>query len=567
MRRRFHRSLETSFPSPRSVLRPAVIRLEDRTLLSLLNWTGSAGDNNWNTPANWSSDAVPTAADDVVISSSFSDITILHSASSSDSVNSINSQAAIDITGGSLSIAGVSTSDDPSGASTINNALTLTSTLTISGDMAVNGPFTWENGSTLSGSGTIDAYGGMTIDTAGISYLSGVTLNNHGTATWTGSSGIYASNGATINNLAGATFNAQADDSLTWDPAYAGGPAPPVFNNAGSFIRSGDTNETDINIPFNNTGSVSVQAGFLHLGESDYPILSTSTGSFTGAAGTTLYLTSEDLTASSSIAGDTVWLGGVNDAGSYDAGTATVAFSTTFTGAIIGLGNSLDVGGLGSFQAGGTVGFSPSSGGPVTLTTGTLTVHSGTLTGIDSFVATGMFTWENGSTLSGSGTIDAYGGMTIDTAGISYLSGVTLNNHGTATWTGSSGIYASNGATINNLAGATFNAQADDSSDLGPGVRRWPGSSGLQQRRLVHPLRRYERDGHQHPLQQHRLGQRAGGLPASRRVGLPDLEHQHRLVHWGRRDNPLPDLRRPDGFLQHRRRYGMAGGRERCRQL
>ena len=466
MRRPFPRSSVTSCSLPRCVLRrvfrPAVIRLEDRTLLSSITWTGSAGDNNWDTPANWSSDAVPTVADDVVIGNSFSGITITHSASSSDSVNSINSQAAIDITDGTLSIAGASTGDDPSGSSTINNALTLASTLTVSGDLTVDGPFTWNAGSTLNGSGTIDAYGGMTIDTAGISYLSGVTLNNHGSATWTGYSGIYASNGTTINNLAGATFNAQVDGRLTWDPAYAGGPAPPVFNNAGSFIRSGDSNETDINIPFNNTGSVSVQAGFLHLGESDYSIVSTSTGSFTGAAGTTLYLTSEDLTASSSIAGDTVWLGGVNDAGSYDAGTTTGAFSTTFTGTILGLGSSLDVGaGLGFFQTGGTVDFSPSAGGPVTLTTGALTVYSGTLTGIDSFDANGPFTWENGSTLSGPFTIDAYGGVTINN-GSSYgpINGVTLNNQGTATWAAGS-IYGSDGATINNLAGAAFNAEAD----------------------------------------------------------------------------------------------------------
>ena len=82
----------------------------------------------------------------------------------------------------------------------------------------------------------------------------------------------------------------------------------------------------------------------------------------------------------------------------------------------------------------GTVSFSPSSGGPVTLTTGALTV-SGTLTGIDSFVANGPFTWE-GDMLSGPFTIDAYGGMALTTYSNNYIDGVTLNNHGTATWTG-----------------------------------------------------------------------------------------------------------------------------------
>jgi hypothetical protein len=433
-----------------------VERLEDRTLLSLINWTGGAADNNWDTPANWSGDAVPTASDDVVVGGSFAGTTIFHPWSVSDAVNSINSQAAIDITGGSLAIVGASTTDNPSGTSTINNALTVASTLTISGNLSVDGTFTWNAGSTLSGSGTLDAYGGMAIDTTqSISYLSGLTLNNHGTAIWTGLNygSIYASNGATVNNMTGATFNAQVDGRLTWDPAVAGGPAPPVFNNAGTFIRSGDANQTDINIPFNNTGSVSLQAGFLHLGESDYPIVSTSTGSFTGAAGTTFYLTDEVLTAASSLAGDTVSLGRVTDAGNYTAASGTSANNATFTGPVQNLGNSFDVY--------GTVSFNPAS--PVTLTTGTFTVHDGaTLSGVDSFAANGPFSLGVETTLSGPYTIDAWGGMSITTYSYSHIDGVTLNNYGMASWTGTAGaIFGSHGATINNLAGATFNAQAD----------------------------------------------------------------------------------------------------------
>src|SRR5262249_4363280 len=157
-----------------------------------------------------------------------------------------------------------------------------------------------------------DAYGGMAIATHDYpTSLAGVTLNNHGAATWTGYSAIYVSDGATINNLAGATFDAQVDGRLTRDPSQPGSLPPLAFNNAGTFTRSGDTNTTDINIAFNNAGSVAVEAGTLHIGETEYPILSTSTGSFTGCAGTTLDLTGESLTTSSSIAGDTVILGGV----------------------------------------------------------------------------------------------------------------------------------------------------------------------------------------------------------------------------------------------------------------
>src|SRR5262249_47447096 len=149
---------------------------------------------------------------------------------------------------------------------------------------------------------TLDAEGGMGISSLAGLYVSinGVTLNNHADATWTGAGGpgnIRASNGAAINNLAGATFTAQGGAGINWDTSQPG-PAP-AFNNAGSFIRSGDTGTTAVNIPFNNTGSVAVQAGALQLGATGYSSdpISTSTGSFTGAAGTTLSLFTEDLTA------------------------------------------------------------------------------------------------------------------------------------------------------------------------------------------------------------------------------------------------------------------------------
>ena len=48
-------------PRRRSTSHPLLLDLlERRMLLSSITWTGNAGDNNWDTPANWSSDAVPT---------------------------------------------------------------------------------------------------------------------------------------------------------------------------------------------------------------------------------------------------------------------------------------------------------------------------------------------------------------------------------------------------------------------------------------------------------------------------------------------------------------------------
>ncbi|MGO9471060.1 MAG: hypothetical protein ACLQVF_43770, partial [Isosphaeraceae bacterium] len=45
--------------------------LERRVLLSVDTWNGSAGDNLWSDPANWSEDAVPGPSDDVSIPGGF----------------------------------------------------------------------------------------------------------------------------------------------------------------------------------------------------------------------------------------------------------------------------------------------------------------------------------------------------------------------------------------------------------------------------------------------------------------------------------------------------------------
>ena len=62
--------------------------LENRTLLSAVSWTGSAGDNQWSTPANWSSGAVPGNGTDVTISAPAG--TTIHGPSVDTVVNSLS---------------------------------------------------------------------------------------------------------------------------------------------------------------------------------------------------------------------------------------------------------------------------------------------------------------------------------------------------------------------------------------------------------------------------------------------------------------------------------------------
>ena len=121
--------------------RPRLEWMEPRTLLSAVSWTGSAGDDNWDTPGNWSTDSVPGSGDDVTIDIAAN---VVHSDAVTDSINSLTTTEPLTISGGTLSIAS---------ASTIGGSLTIIGgTLTGAGNVSVSGLVTLTSG-TLSGSG------------------------------------------------------------------------------------------------------------------------------------------------------------------------------------------------------------------------------------------------------------------------------------------------------------------------------------------------------------------------------------------------------------------------------
>ena len=347
------------------------------------------------------------------------------------------------------------------GALTLNQGATLTGT----DSFVVNGLLTLNPVSTLSTTGTVDAYGGISI-TTGLyyNYIDGTTLNNYAVATWQVTPGfydlIYLNSGAVINNLAGATFTVTGQEGSD-DLIVVQDNSAAAFNNAGTFIAA---TGVSVAAPFANSGSVIVQQddGALFEGNGS----TVSTGTFTAAAGTDLEIDDEMLAASSVVSSDgSVTLVGCTEAGSYSAAGGTSASGTTFTGTVVNVGSSLLVG------TNGTVSFAPSVGGPVTLTTGALTLNQGaTLTGTDSFVVNGLLTLNPVSTLSTTGTVDAYGGISI-TTGLyyNYIDGTTLNNYAVATWQVTPGfydlIYLNSGAVINNLAGATFTVTGQEGSD------------------------------------------------------------------------------------------------------
>jgi hypothetical protein len=304
---------------------------------------------------------------------------------------------------------------------------------------------TWTGG-TMADNGSISV-GSLTISGTATKTLDTRTLNT-GSVSWTGGT-ITGNNGAVINNA--GTFLVQTDQPLFWSVGAA-----PVFNNSGTFRKSGPTGVTSVTWVFNNSGTVDEQTGTLNLIEGGTSQADVgSTASFTvGAGGTLGFAGGHALGTRSQVtgAGTVTFIGGnIEVAGTYNlTGSTTVSNAqVAFPGTLSSAGSSLTI-------SGGSVNFENNA---VTTTTGTFS--GGTLLGTADVRVTNL-TW-SGTTMAdtGSTTVPAGGTLTVSGNATKTLDTRTLNiNSGvlSATWTGGA-ITGNNGATINNS--ATFDAQTD----------------------------------------------------------------------------------------------------------
>jgi hypothetical protein len=422
------------------------------------HWTGTAGDSQWTTAGNWSKGSVPVSTDNACIASTVtSTITIGSLGSTNQTIASLNSGAPITLTAGPLTITGTATfaaTLNLTGTLTLNGASSMTTlaqsngTLTNNSTLSVSGLLTWSGG-TLGGTGTTNANGGMAL--SGEPFLNGPTLNNAGVATWSGSA-FLIQNGAVLNNLSGATWNHQNDSLIQ----YEGGTVP-IFNNAGTFEKTGGTSTSGGGVSnavtFNNTGTVTDSSGILSV--SNVGVCSgTCAGSWSVVSGATLELgggvTAAAMSGPISGAGTVVFATGtVNYTGKYDVTGGTQATSGT-----VNFNAPATVTSVGPINvSNGTMNFVTGK----TITTTSLTQSAGTLEGTDTLTVTGVTTW-SGGTWSGTGITNAEGGMTL--TGEPFLSGRTVNNVKTATWNGSA-FLMENGAVFNNRAGAVWNHEND----------------------------------------------------------------------------------------------------------
>ncbi len=140
---------------------------------------------------------------------------------------------------------------------------------TLTGINVLVGTLTWSGGN-LGGVMTVSNNSVLNIVTGG-GTLPGLILTNYGTVTWTNTP-LYAGQGTQIYNY--GLWNLQSDNGINGEAS--GGPAT-VFDNIGTFVKSGNTGTStlDSGTIFTNSGTVDVQHGTLEL-QSAYVILQPS---------------------------------------------------------------------------------------------------------------------------------------------------------------------------------------------------------------------------------------------------------------------------------------------------
>ena len=215
-----------------------------------------------------------------------------------------------------------------------------------SGTLTATGASSFSGG-TQSGSGTTFATGGAAFSLTGFGLDGGRTLQLGGASTATGTfvqislnaanpnTGVSDAGSGSLTIASGATFTDQTTSSgLTITAPSQGGTdtaATSAVNNAGTFIKSGSALTSTISARFNNTGTVSIQAGTLVFSGGGQ-----ISGSFALALGAFLQFNSNY-----TLNGSTSFLGGaISGTGTLTIGAgATAEVSSSISGATIAFAN------------------------------------------------------------------------------------------------------------------------------------------------------------------------------------------------------------------------------------
>jgi hypothetical protein len=309
-------------------------------------------------------------------------------------------------------------------------ALNMTAgTLGGAGTITASAASVWSGG-TMTGSGETIFNGALSISGPTKILSAGRRFTTNATTTWTGTGDIQTcSSGQSCVITNTGTWDLQNDRTFN---IAAGGTT--TFVNNGTVRKTAGTGISVFQIAMNNASLADITAAG---GTLAFDGGGTSTGSFAGAAGTTLrFGGAATLDTGSSIAAPAVTfsINGsvVNINGTYNVGTqtsvgnGTVNFNAAAT--VTSLGTALAV-------TGGTLNLS--SGEPVAIAT--LTQSNGTLTGSDIVTASGASTWSGGF-MGGVGTTTYDGALSLSGPTKVLNGGRHLTTNGTTTWTGTGDI-------------------------------------------------------------------------------------------------------------------------------
>lgn len=293
------------------------------------------------------------------------------------------------------------------------------------GTLTVRGLLTWNQGS-MFGHGRTIAAGGMQLAGPGFKSLYERTLENVGTAAWSGTGGLFLFSGSTLRNLAGATWDIQNDAPLFARQDFGS----ITFENAGRVRKIGGTGVTTLGtedgLRFVNTGVVEITSGTLAFRGDG-----THDGPFTVAANARL-----EFARGIQTLGPTARVSGAGMVAFRESGTTNV---------------------LGAFDMSttlmeSTVGFY----GAATTRSARLT-PTGILTGTGTLIAD-AFTW-TGGTMSGPGRTIVTASLEISGEGARFLRGRAFESAGTGVWRDAGTVAAGEGAVFTNRPGAIFTFQ------------------------------------------------------------------------------------------------------------
>ena len=225
-----------------------------------------ASEGTWQTPANWSTGKVPTSSDVACVGSGKT----VKVSSASQVAGVLQGEGGVSISGGSLEL--TNTLEE----STIHTLHLSGGTLTGAATLKVSVSLSWTGG-TMSGSGTtVSSATGSKEESSEVT-LAQRTLVNEGTFTLSKGS-IEMREGAEIKNS--GTFVANAGGTVL----RVGEGAAPSFVNTGTLQKTSSV-ETDLNVNFENQGTVNALTGEIVFTSSSRTVVLTNGSVLEGSVG------------------------------------------------------------------------------------------------------------------------------------------------------------------------------------------------------------------------------------------------------------------------------------------